>query len=96
MIITGEPRVVVRLAQKLPYFFGIEIYEPPVVAEIRPGDCQSVDYQRTHRPRGSMCQRCVSQFKDCSRLPFETMRAIGKDAEGLTVVICSQYEPHKK
>jgi hypothetical protein len=91
-----DPRVVVKLGVKLPYFFGIEIYQAPTIAEIRPGDCQGVMDKRTHRPRGTMCSRCVSRLKDCSALPFERMRVIGKDAEGLKVVICEQYELQKE
>ena len=97
VIIGSQPRVVVTLAQKLPYFFGIEIFQAPTIAEIVPSDDGSLDIKpRTHRPRGTMCANCVSQLKDCSALPFESMRGIGKDAEGLTVVICSRYEQRKE
>lgn len=94
MIGCNDPRVVIRLGQKLPYFFGIEIYQAPTIAGIAAADIIQTDKpakEITHRPRGMMCELCIYQVKDCSALPFERMRVVGKDADGLKVVVCDNY-----
>lgn len=78
---TPASQVVVQLAIRLPYFFGIEIYQAPAQPK-----------KITHRPRGMMCTTCTDKAKNCSGLPFESMRAIGKDTEGLSIVICTQHQ----
>lgn len=78
---TPGSQVVVQLASRLPYFFGIEIYQAPAQPK-----------KVTHRPRGTMCVTCTDRARDCSGLPFERMRVIGKDAEGLAIVICTEHK----
>lgn len=78
---TMARKTAVQLADRLPYFFGIEIFQVAIKTE-----------KVTHRPRGTMCTTCADRSRDCSGLPFERMRAIGKDAEGLTIVICTEHK----
>lgn len=44
-----------------------------------------------YRPKGSMCWACANLNKDCSQLPFHTMKVIKFDKCGTKVVKCNEY-----
>lgn len=46
---------------------------------------------RTHRPKGAMCSTCTHSQRSCEHLPFETMRVVGRDADGTKVVLCTDH-----
>lgn len=46
---------------------------------------------KSHRPKGGMCASCRSVNQDCSGLAFHKMPAIGKDADGIVVVRCTEH-----
>lgn len=50
----------------------------------------------THIPDGLMCCGCAHAARDCSSLPFESMRVIGayKD-DGVKRVRCTDYKKAK-
>lgn len=46
-------------------------------------------------PRGLMCCACVHALRDCSGLPFDTMRTITKHPDGVQEVKCDHFEGKK-
>lgn len=55
-------------------------------------EMQYAHKQKSHRPRGTMCQQCTHAAEDCSALDFQRMQVVGKDRDGMVVVKCSGYE----
>jgi hypothetical protein len=45
----------------------------------------------THQPKGSMCMSCAKKKDDCSKLPFDKMRAYERIGD-VVVVICSEFK----
>lgn len=48
----------------------------------------------THRPKGSMCMNCrfLREYAHCDDLSFTKMKPVGRDDDGVIVVICNAYE----
>ena len=42
------------------------------------------------QPKGGMCVTCEHAFRDCSKLPFELMPAIGKTDTAI-IVRCTEF-----
>lgn len=43
------------------------------------------------QPKGGMCIQCLHKTKNCSHLPFKTMKIIFVYADGTPVVKCTEY-----
>ena len=54
---------------------------------------------KSHRPKGSMCMACKFAQFNCSGFDFKHMPIIGKDADGIVIVKCSEFskpeQPYK-
>ena len=46
----------------------------------------------TYQPKGGMCATCIHQLRDCSHLPFHTMKPISKSTDlGYVIVRCTDF-----